>query len=428
MRRLVAAAMPVAVILVLAGQAAAGTASLNVTYDRYGKGYASPVYLASRGEANDLRLSFDLATSAFVVTDSAGVSPTRLCPRPEPGDPKRVTCPVGADTYADPGVVILGDKDDRAVAPGQQVEGGPGDDRIEQGAIVLPGAGNDTMVDPSVVDFGREGDGSDAVIGTLPSSVSYVRRRRPVSVTLDGRRNDGSHGERDQIGREVKVVSGGRGADRLVGNGATNELSGGGGRNVIIGGGGGDNLYGGRDRDRLSGGAGRDTILGGFGADVIVGGPGRDTLTAGGGDDLVRARDGAVDEVACGYGRDTAVVDEFDFTKTTCERIRRRGAPRAVPLHASVTDYVDSPTVTAQVGCPADSPRSCTGTLELSAGGHSLGSKRFRSRPGRFAVLDFYVSYKVANSAALIRLTARSRTGAGRRRAVTVFERLKRAY
>lgn len=90
---------------------------------------------------------------------------------------------------------------------------------------------------------------------------------------------------------------------RLVGTGGRDSLVGSQLRDVILGRGGADRIFGRRGRDRLIGGGGRDRIRGG---------PGRDRIFA---------RDGEVDSVDCGKGRDTASVDERDLVRS-CERIR----------------------------------------------------------------------------------------------------------
>lgn len=83
----------------------------------------------------------------------------------------------------------------------------------------------------------------------------------------------------------------------------------------IEGSGRGDTLVGTPLRDLLYGLGGDDTITGGSGDDELSGGPG---------DDLMRARDGLVDVVRCGPGRDRVVADRRDLVKRDCERISRR--------------------------------------------------------------------------------------------------------
>ena len=79
-----------------------------------------------------------------------------------------------------------------------------------------------------------------------------------------------------------------------------------------------DQLSGLGGADRLYGQRGADRLAGGRGNDVLVGGPGRDALSAGPGDDRIDARDGQVDTIACGTGRDTIQQDPIDKRASDC--------------------------------------------------------------------------------------------------------------
>src|SRR4051812_15658732 len=223
-----ALAAAVAGSLVLTSAAVAGTASLSTYVDRYGEGQFAPVYLAAPGEANDLTLTFDQQTRAFRFRDTVGVTPASQCRRPGASDPTVVDCPLNPNVsgYPTPGVVVLGDGDDRANAHSQRLEGGPGNDTLTGGSWVLPGPGDDTIIDGSLVDFARRADGADTVMGNT-DTVSYGRRRKRVSVSIDSNRDDGERGERDLIEPPVRVVQGGLGDDRMVGNDAGNWFAGG---------------------------------------------------------------------------------------------------------------------------------------------------------------------------------------------------------
>jgi Ca2+-binding RTX toxin-like protein len=177
------------------------------------------------------------------------------------------------------------------------------------------------------------------------------------------------------------LSTGTNGDDTLVGNGGPNVLRGLGGNDGLYGGGGNDRLYGGAGwdhlyggsgndlldggpvsadwprgelfrRERLLGGAGNDVLISHLGASVLMDGFGsnrfdsRDPLTschvhvagralasggprcidwviAGAGDDHINARDGNLDVIACGAGRDVAIVDRLD-SLSDCEVVRRR--------------------------------------------------------------------------------------------------------
>lgn len=85
-----------------------------------------------------------------------------------------------------------------------------------------------------------------------------------------------------------------------------------------------DLIYARGDDDRVRGLGGNDILFGGSGNDRVLGGSGEDTIVGGHGNDVVGARDGVVDQITCGPGRDRAVVDTRDRVARDCERISRR--------------------------------------------------------------------------------------------------------
>lgn len=114
-----------------------------------------------------------------------------------------------------------------------------------------------------------------------------------------------------------------RGCPRyIVGTVGIDQLGGSALGDIILGFGGNDTLAGLAGSDRINGGRGRDLMLGGLGNDVLTGGDDADVLLGGPGNDLFRARDGSVDTVDCGAGRDIAIVDRVDITRR-CERVIR---------------------------------------------------------------------------------------------------------
>jgi Ca2+-binding RTX toxin-like protein len=136
--------------------------------------------------------------------------------------------------------------------------------------------------------------------------------------------------------RERLTFYGGAGRDFLQGVGG-DELSGGSGddelraglsplaasrRSTLSGGSGNDLIVGNRLDDFVSGGTGNDTIRANAGDDEIQGLAGRDDIKAGSGDDVVVSRDRGAerDLVACGPGRDLAIVDSADVVSADCER------------------------------------------------------------------------------------------------------------
>ncbi len=153
--------------------------------------------------------------------------------------------------------------------------------------------------------FGLEGN--DAITGLAGSDC------------LEG----GSGSDRLAGGDGVDRLTGGPGADRLDGGSGSDRGFGSEGSDSLVGGAGNDLLDGGVGNDSLSGGAGNDLLIGGQGNDRITGGPGADRVSGGIGNDTINARDGVRENVSCGSGRDTAIVDRLDRT-TGCERVSRR--------------------------------------------------------------------------------------------------------
>ncbi len=132
---------------------------------------------------------------------------------------------------------------------------------------------------------------------------------------------------------------GGSGGDRLYGGLGHDTVGAQGGNDLAFGQGGNDLVYGADGNDRLSGGPGLDTLAGGRGADILGGdlddklyggtgedrigaGRGRTRIDAGSDNDYVGARNGRVDTINCGSGRDTARVDPIDRI-AGCERVIR---------------------------------------------------------------------------------------------------------
>jgi hypothetical protein len=134
--------------------------------------------------------------------------------------------------------------------------------------------GNDTISSgggSDLIDEGSAANGADTIDGGSGAgdSISYGARTSGVAVSLDGVRDDGGAGERDDVRATVERVTGTSFADTLIGNSGPNTLT---------------------------GGSGPDSLLGEGGNDVIF------------------ARDGFEDAVACGTGTDTAQLDSRDVS------------------------------------------------------------------------------------------------------------------
>jgi hypothetical protein len=402
-------------------------------------------YTAGPGEANRLTLvagarEHGLPNNTVDLTDPAGIQPLAGCSRPIPGDNTRVRCTAdligkidlrdGADSADLRGPIILdrlegGDGDDvlstRLVGPSYRpgdyvgtvtFVGGPGDDRMTGG-----GGGVD---EPDVFDEGAAPNGSDTIRGS--GTVDYSARRSGVRLNLDGRRNDGASGEGDELVGAFTSLKGGAGRDVLVGDRHDNVLDGGRGTDRIAGGGGADELVAGRGRtrDRLAGGRGRDTLRGSGGRNRLNGGPGGDELLGGGGADRIDARDHATDSVVCGRGRDRVRLDRLDDYARDCERVRRRGAASAVVADLTeVTDQVmggGETTAIADIVCPPDGPRRCTGRVKITAAGHVIGRKRFRLRRGHDTVFEADIPDGVSDRQVVV--VVRTRDARGRSRTI----------
>jgi Ca2+-binding RTX toxin-like protein len=202
---------------------------------------------------------------------------------------------------------LAGDGDDDVLAGGpglDALDGGDGNDILRGADVVLVGAdGADELTGGTGNDILLAGAGNDTLDGGLGAdslrgeagrdTVTYQNRSTPVTVTLDDLPNDGEAGEGDNVASDVEVIVGGAVGDTLRGNPAANELN---------------------------GGSGSDYVDPAAGPDAISGGNARDAL---------RSRDGMRDTVACGGGRDFAIVDRIDVVRD-CERVddgtRRRPA------------------------------------------------------------------------------------------------------
>ncbi len=249
---------------------------------------------------------------------------------------------------APPGILGGGPGDD--VLPGtdspDRIAGRAGDDRIAggrggdclfgergadrlsggpQGDALLGGPGRDALAGQSGPDWLRGDSGDDALRGG------------PGQDGLDGGPGD----DANDGGAGPDLVEDGPGDDRLIGGPGEDLLRDGSGRNVLRGGPGHDGLVGGRGRDVLDGGAGDDVLSGdswgneGGAADRLDGGPGdddlygeagRDVMLGGAGNDRLHARDGRIDVLRCGAGRDRVRADRRDRLHG-CEAVEFRSGP-----------------------------------------------------------------------------------------------------
>jgi hypothetical protein len=206
------------------------------------------------------------------------------------------------------------------------IHGGVGTDNLmgQEGNDTLDGGPGDDYLEGVPCGFCAEADltyGSDTYIGGGGSdSITYEGRSENLSLSPDGVANDGAAGEGDNIGADVGTIIGGHGSDVMTGNDRRNAFGGGEGDDVLTGGGSDDQLHGGPGNDRVFGEDGQDVVAGGDGDDYIVGGPGVDRFwgedveacipsSCASGQDRIEARDGNREQIDCGPGTDSAVVD-----------------------------------------------------------------------------------------------------------------------
>ncbi len=271
------------------------------------------------------------------------------------------------------------------------VDGGDGDDQVRGGA------GDDVMWGDHYYGPGADlldgGPGTDTTEEwTIPDQLD---RQPRVDVTLDGLANDGRPGEGDNVvGIErfdmyiTGDFTGSEGPDqiKLVNPGNT-------GASKLIGRGGDDVLVGYDFDDQVDGGTGNDTVEGGRGNDTVTGGAGRDTIYGDAtsshctwysckipfGNDTIQARDGEQDNIDCGIGTDTAVVDTIDVV-ANCETVDAANAPAPAPAPGGVTVKVTRTSLRTlakqgmkvAVACPA----ACDVSGSLLLGGKKVGGGR----------------------------------------------------
>ena len=369
-------------------------------------------YSAAAGERNvfTARRSLDAIVFNDATAPISSKTPHAPCAQQSVS---RVSCSIPDEDQDWPRVVIsLNDQDDVATVDlrrtgvySTRISGGSGNDRLalranpesDTGSNEIKGdAGNDylssrsdtftTMYGGTGADRLSGGPGNDYLNGGpgrddlkggagTDDTVEYSTKAA-VTVSLDGRANDGMPGERDWVHADVESASITRGT--VVGNARDNSLSvvgpgvaRGGGAADSLSGGRGARLYGETGNDKISstlavayGGPGNDEIAG---DGVAYGGPGNDSLAATGGrydggaggdriekgsealaatlvggtgNDHIDSRDVGdcyetpeeetecsatvvKDRIFCGPGTDTVLAGKRDVVARDCERITR---------------------------------------------------------------------------------------------------------
>jgi len=237
-----------------------------------------------------------------------------------------------------------------------ELHGGDGNDTMQsfEGPDDLFGEGGNDSVsagkeepDANAADVVHGGPGFDRIPDV---DADYNRGfDDDVSVTVDGRANDGEPSEGDNvIGVEkLRVV-----ADHatVVGSAAADDIFVDANSSTIRGLGGNDRLVAYDGHDTIEGGDGNDHLEGGFGNDVLNGGAGVDQFMGDRlesdviaiGNDRILARDGASEQVNCGIGSDTAQVDASDVVDSSCESVDRPPGPEVDSACAAAQEKVKS--------------------------------------------------------------------------------------
>lgn len=405
MRRRSAVALCATLCLLLPAAAAhAGTLSVSGT---------TITYVANPGEANFFTVNWGNVGAGpdFIpsIDDHATITPGPGCEAYAGG----YQCPsAGTNPLV---VARLGDGNDfgqsindKATGHAVQLYGEDGNDDLDSDGssdLLDGGPGNDEMTpddnDPGGGDVVVGGPGEDTLqTGNPTGGVA------PIAVSFDGVANDGYVGEGDNYAADLENLSatGTSPSINFVGNDARNvvqlrsESA-----DTVQGLGGDDLIDGANGNDVLDGGAGNDTIYGGGNDDTIIGGPGLDSMNGEGstsglftsvfGNDRIDARDGVAEQLNCGPGADTAIVDPLDTVPqdpgSLCENVDRGTAPvagggaaRAMSIK-STSLRARRNRVAVTVACPKGGA-TCRGTLTLrTASKVRVGAKRKTVTLGR---------------------------------------------
>jgi hypothetical protein len=251
-----------------------------------------------------------------------------------------------------------------------ELDGGAGNDRLDGGD------GDDELRDRSGADrlLGGAGDdraelvpdgGHDDVAGgpgrdQLSSSDSYASGPLDVRLSLDGRANDGTIGEGDDIHADWEALDAVEGT--LIGSARDETLS------LLAGG-------------RIDGRGGDDVLSGG---EIVSGGPGRDriadvTIGRGRGPHQVRidVRDGTRDDVTC-----AVLVWATELRRDRFDRVHRCFALAKPVEPVSRRPIRRGSRMPVRLSCAG--PRRCRGRLSvtpLRKGARSLGGTSFDLPP-----------------------------------------------
>jgi Ca2+-binding RTX toxin-like protein len=254
-------------------------------------------------DANDLTFEGHLPNS-FTWADAA--QPLKA----------KAGCTAGAPVFCLPGnaQVNLGGGDDRFDNPFSNgsvtVEGGAGNDAISVNGNITTASGG---ADDDTIDVRANGNplangdgGNDSLLG----GDGFVLK---ATVSGDG-------GDDLVVGfSRGDAASGGNGADEVLSVNGRGTLDGGAGSDVLV------NLGAAPAGLTMSGGNGADTIVGTpDGTDAVDAGAGNDVIDVSGADDPAFP---VSDAVTCGDGKDTVYADADDVIAADCEKVKHGPAP-----------------------------------------------------------------------------------------------------
>jgi Ca2+-binding RTX toxin-like protein len=423
----------VAAFAATASTAQAGTLSIT--------GPNTITFQANPGEANFFTVNWGNVAAGPdfvpVFDDNPDITPGPGC-----FDDAGMRCPTAG---TNPTVIVhLGDgndlgesNNDHAAGHSVQFYGEDGDDDLQsQGSADLldGGPGNDRL-EPDDHDAGSGdsvvgGPGVDSLwLGTALSGSG------PINASFDGAANDGYAGESDNYAADIENLEGvspapsinfvgtdgpnrvqmrSESPDTLIGLGGDDFIDGANGNDVIDGGDGNDTIYGGGNDDQIKGGPGLDSLSGeGSGSGFFISVPGNDTIDA---------RDGVREQLNCGPGADTAIVDALDVIPqdpgSLCEAVDRAGAgPAAAAIGIRSSKLtVRRGRVSVSLACKAAGSK-CSGKLRLRTTSKvTVASGAYSIAAGKSATVRLKLSSKGRTlmrrvSKVRVKLTATPKSG-----------------
>jgi RTX calcium-binding nonapeptide repeat (4 copies) len=266
---------------------------------------------------------------------------------------------------------------------------------VASAALVAGGPGNDTLNGTASDDslYGREGDdtlnglagnddldggpGADTLNGGAGTdAATYGGRTATVTVTMDGKANDGEGGEGDKVGSDVEAIYGGKA---------------------------GDTLTGGRNADTIDGQGGNDSITGGNGVDFLFGGDGNDTINS---------RDGKAETVDCGAGNADRIIGDKSDKATGCEL---KGAPFSRRVNGEVGSFWNvfrdgSRTFTrpSRLEVTGITPADATVKVTCSGSGCPFKSRSFKPKKNKVGLLSSFKKSKLRSGTKIVVLVVAS--------------------